>query len=492
MNLKITNGKKRFYQWDTDQKLIVTDAGVCNEVHFANAGCSEALVCKIREEGGVRLVDIPNILLQKAEGITAYLWYCSANGAETRYSQSFTVLSRKKPEDYVYTETEVLNYRSLCERIESLERMDSSDTEAIADSVAQYMSANPITSESIGAVPAEELPAAINEALRQAKASGEFNGATGPQGPQGIQGKTGPEGPKGDTGETGKTGLQGPQGEKGEKGEKGDTGAAGKSAYELYRDNGGTLNEANWLASFTSAVPKYAATLADMTDRNKAYVGSNGNLFTFVADKRTVENNSFINSEEYRNKRLSGSSPSSYNGGVITPYIEIDNTLSSYPITIKGVEQLEKTYYQCIYIYYFDNSKALLGSYSATQAGFTGDTITPPITMDAAKGSNYSSAKYIVVFVGIHLNPTGVTESDVANLVINLEPMNTTEEVAEWVDSGIKYAHYAMTDTDYENVADKVLDRLDVSYVSSDKVLTVGTYTFRYDGDGIADIGVTE
>ena len=111
-----------------------------------------------------------------------------------------------------------------------------------------------------GKLDSAELPKAVNAALAQAKASGEFKGekgepgeqgvqgiqgekgdtgATGPQGPkgeQGIQGPAGAKGDKGDKGDTGDTGPQGPKGEqglpgadgaKGDKGDKGDTGATG-------------------------------------------------------------------------------------------------------------------------------------------------------------------------------------------------------------------------------------------------------------------------
>lgn len=60
---------------------------------------------------------------------------------------------------------------------------------------------------------------AVNTALAQAKASGEFKGDPGAQGPQG---ETGPRGEKGETGEQGpkgETGATGPQGPKGEQGE---------------------------------------------------------------------------------------------------------------------------------------------------------------------------------------------------------------------------------------------------------------------------------
>ena len=59
------------------------------------------------------------------------------------------------------------------------------------------MQKNPITPEYIGALPVDQLPNAINDALTQAKASGDFKGE------------------KGEKGETGEPGPQGPQGEKG-------------------------------------------------------------------------------------------------------------------------------------------------------------------------------------------------------------------------------------------------------------------------------------
>ena len=75
--------------------------------------------------------------------------------------------------------------------------------EKIAASVSAYMEENPITAESIGALAADKLPEAVDDALAQAKASGEFDG------PQGETGATGPQGPKGDTGADGKTPAKG-------------------------------------------------------------------------------------------------------------------------------------------------------------------------------------------------------------------------------------------------------------------------------------------
>ena len=87
-----------------------------------------------------------------------------------------------------------------------------------------------------------ELDSAINTALAQAKASGEFNG---PQGEQGIQGPQGEQGPVGDNGISinhnwngtiltitsasgvSSSNLQGPQGEQGIQGIQGEQGPQG-------------------------------------------------------------------------------------------------------------------------------------------------------------------------------------------------------------------------------------------------------------------------
>lgn len=146
----------------------------------------------------------------------------------------------------------------------------------------------------------DEIQAAINTALAQAKASGEFDGAdgitptigdngnwflgdtdtnkpsrgeqgpagpkgdTGGTGPQGPRGEIGPQGPEGPQGIKGDTGAQGPQGERGpagadgatgpqgEKGDTGATGADGKSAYSYAQDGGYTGTEAEFAAKLAA------------------------------------------------------------------------------------------------------------------------------------------------------------------------------------------------------------------------------------------------
>jgi hypothetical protein len=68
------------------------------------------------------------------------------------------------------------------------------------------------TAEEVGAIGTDELPTAIDAALAQAKASGEFDGAPGADGAQGPKGDTGPTGPTGPKGDTGPAGVGGANG----------------------------------------------------------------------------------------------------------------------------------------------------------------------------------------------------------------------------------------------------------------------------------------
>ena len=110
----------------------------------------------------------------------------------------------------------------------------------LAAAVAGYISEHPIEApvnsvngqtgdvvldaENVGAIAVEDLQDAVDAALAQAKASGEFDG---PQGPKGDKGDTGSQGPKGDTGDTGAQGPKGDTGSQGPKGDTGDTGSQG-------------------------------------------------------------------------------------------------------------------------------------------------------------------------------------------------------------------------------------------------------------------------
>lgn len=201
---KIENGRLSFYQWDINQRLIIEDASI-NEVHFSNRTSDYALVCEVYEENGLRLVDVPNILLQDDWTIRVYA-YCANY---TKIEENFIVFTRSKPADYVYTETEIKTFSLLEERMDELENTVS--VEGVAKAVEEYLTVNP--------------PQA---------------GATGPQGPKGEKGDTGP------TGDTGKSAYAYAV-------EGGYTGTEAEFAAKLAEEMPTTLPNPNAL-TFTGAV----------------------------------------------------------------------------------------------------------------------------------------------------------------------------------------------------------------------------------------------
>lgn len=105
----IENGREHFYQWDSNQRLIISDNTI-TEVHYCNRTDDCSLVVNTYTENGLLLADVPNILLQDNWDIRAYA-YC--NGCYTKQCALFKVIARTKPADYVYTETEVLRWETL-------------------------------------------------------------------------------------------------------------------------------------------------------------------------------------------------------------------------------------------------------------------------------------------------------------------------------------------------------------------------------------------
>lgn len=135
--MRIYDGRNYFYQWDTDQK-ITHKFNVGDEVHFYNMKQRNALPVAAYELDGEVVADVPNILLQSAYPIHVYWMRLNKNGRYTREDFIFKVKQRPKPDDYAYTETEILHYSKLDERLTNLEG------EGIAEAVNEYMEANPI------------------------------------------------------------------------------------------------------------------------------------------------------------------------------------------------------------------------------------------------------------------------------------------------------------------------------------------------------------
>ena len=107
------------YQWDVNRQLKIdsVDTHTNFTVHCCHKDDKNALVVEPIIEGESILVNIPNILLQKYGFISVYV----VIEGDTIYDTTFYIMARPKPDDYVYTETEVLSYVELEKRVSRIE-----------------------------------------------------------------------------------------------------------------------------------------------------------------------------------------------------------------------------------------------------------------------------------------------------------------------------------------------------------------------------------
>ena len=208
--LTLNDGRSELWQWDTGRTLTV-DAD-CSQVHFSNKVFGRSIDVDVID--GV--ATIPDILLQTDKDLNVWAFVGTAENGYTKISKTFQVNRRNKPADYVFTPPEQTTLSELVERLDAIE--ESQDPDAIKNVVKDYLKQNPVEApvksvngktgavelkaSDVGAISQEDLQNATNEALTQAKESGEFDGAPGPQGPKGDAGEKGDKGDKGDPGTT--------------------------------------------------------------------------------------------------------------------------------------------------------------------------------------------------------------------------------------------------------------------------------------------------
>ena len=188
--LTLNDGRSELWQWDTKRKLTV-DAE-CSQVHFSNKVFGRSIDVDVVD--GVSI--IPDVLLQTDKDLFAWAFVGTAENGYTKISKTFKVNRRNKPADYVFTPPDQTSLEEIKEKIEYLESIQ--DPDAIKNAVEDYLEKNPVeapvqsvngktgtvelTAEDVGAISQDDLQKATNEALTQAKASGEFNGKDGKDG----------------------------------------------------------------------------------------------------------------------------------------------------------------------------------------------------------------------------------------------------------------------------------------------------------------------
>lgn len=108
---KIEDGREKFYQWDLNRRILVEDDSI-TQVHFANAATPAAYVASV----SAGMANVPNIILQQNFDIKVYGY----DKEFTKFEKTFEVEKRSKPQDYVYTETEILNYETLANEVKEV------------------------------------------------------------------------------------------------------------------------------------------------------------------------------------------------------------------------------------------------------------------------------------------------------------------------------------------------------------------------------------
>lgn len=118
----ISIDREMFWQWDRGQRVKLHDVTAGTEVHFSNAEIKpNALVKEAYEDGEGVYADVPDVLLQTAGTMSAYIYIEDGDEGHTEYKKLFIVRDREKPDDYVYTEDDVKTWEMLEERVKALE-----------------------------------------------------------------------------------------------------------------------------------------------------------------------------------------------------------------------------------------------------------------------------------------------------------------------------------------------------------------------------------
>lgn len=235
-------GEKTIYKdlWQYDYGQILRIEGLnlpkAVEIHFSLQETGGEAKRRIGiTESGVTDVVIPDFILEGNKTTRdyyayAFIYVSNEESGETTHKIKMRIISRPEPEGG--TGTGDTSFGAIMEAVQKIAEGTISD-EKIKDAVDKYLERNPISIKVDSELSAEsenpvqnkvvalalkekldssKLPEAINTALAQAKASGEFNGKDGQDGQDGYTPQKGVDyfdGQDGKNGEDGKDGADG-------------------------------------------------------------------------------------------------------------------------------------------------------------------------------------------------------------------------------------------------------------------------------------------
>lgn len=154
---KLKKDIPQLYQWDSNVKLIVEDDRI-NQVQFSQRFSRTASCVKVEN----RECFIPNELLQSYCDIFAYACIVDNDGQICEFSEMFTIFARPKPDNYIYTPTEIITFKriedELNKKFEALEKEIEDDMETAVRTRPQNLTEEEKSQarKNIGAISSEE------------------------------------------------------------------------------------------------------------------------------------------------------------------------------------------------------------------------------------------------------------------------------------------------------------------------------------------------
>lgn len=165
-----------YTQWDINQKLVIAGADVSSapDFHFLNTLKPDTYVVESMVSGNRLIVNVPDELLQYAVPVIAHIYYVPGT---TEYTVRIPVMPRKRPDNYIHTDTES-GGGNVGGQVFIANNLTTNDPD-MALSAAQGVIINSLINDRLSV---SDLDSAINDALNEARESGEFKGDPGEQG----------------------------------------------------------------------------------------------------------------------------------------------------------------------------------------------------------------------------------------------------------------------------------------------------------------------
>ena len=114
-------GSTELWQWDMGRQVDCTGLPTGTKVQFAYSDI-QTLSVAVKTVDGANVVDVPNQLLLRSGALMVYAYVTEADDVSyTKYAARLNVQDRPKPDDYVYTPTEVQSWQTIRDEIGDLD-----------------------------------------------------------------------------------------------------------------------------------------------------------------------------------------------------------------------------------------------------------------------------------------------------------------------------------------------------------------------------------